>query len=243
MADKMYKMAIILPLYNEENKVLQVLTEVKDFAKRRKDYYFVFVDDGSTDKTYHILKDNIDSDENIDVIGYSQNRGKGYAIKYGFEHIDAEYYCFTDSDLAYPLELLDTIYTQLQQYDLVIGSRKMGNSLRRPNLVRHILGEGYNRIMRFILGVPFKDSQAGIKGFRKKVVRSVFPKMTIFGFGFDPEILFLAQKEDFTISEIPVKEKASHTYKSCKIKLTKDSLRMFRDLIKVRINNSLKRYG
>lgn len=240
--DKTYKMAIILPLYNEGGKILSVLKEVSEFAKNRRDYYFMFVDDGSTDNTYEIIKNNINGINNIDIIRYDLNQGKGYAIKYGFEHVDAEHYCFTDSDLAYPLELIDLIHTKLNQYDLAIGSRKIINSRRRPNLIRHILGEGYNTLMKLILKLPFQDTQAGIKGFRREVVKSVFPKMTIFGFGFDAEILFLARHKDFSITEIPVKERDSHTYKSCKIKLTKDSLRMFRDLMKVRINKILKKY-
>ncbi|MFQ3573511.1 MAG: glycosyltransferase [Thermodesulfovibrionales bacterium] len=235
-------MAIILPLFNEGNRILEILPEIKDFANNRKDFFFLFVDDGSTDNTYEILRNNLNSTGNVDVIRYKTNRGKGYAIRYGFESIDAHRYCFTDSDLAYPLELLDLIHTQLEHSDLVIGSRKIKNSTRRPSLVRHILGEVYNRLMRLILGLPFQDTQAGIKGFRREVVKTIFPKMTIFGFGFDPEILFLAKLKGYSITEIPVKERDCHTYKTCKIKLTKDSLRMFRDLIRVRINDIFKRY-
>lgn len=237
-----YKMAVILPVYNEGEKICDVLKDVSDYAINHRDYYFLFVDDGSTDNTFEIIKSKINGHNNIGVVHYSNNKGKGNAVKFGFESVKAHNYCFTDSDLAYPLELIEIMEKELEQYDVVIGSRKLLDRKRRPNLVRHILGEGYNVILRLILRLPFKDTQAGLKGFRQDVVKKVFPKMTILGFGFDPEILFICRKHRFSIKEIPVVETEKHSYKTCKIKLTKDSLNMLKDLIKVCKNSLLRQY-
>ncbi len=237
-----YKIAIILPVFNEQEVILDVIKEVSSFADSHQDYYFFFVDDGSTDNTYKIIKDSIKGISNMGVVHYDTNQGKGYAVKYGFASVKAELYCFTDGDLAYPLSLLETIEKELKNHDVIIGSRKLLNRKERPSILRHILGEGYNKLARWLLGMPFKDTQAGLKGFRSVVVKSVFPKIRIKGFGFDPEVLYIAKKKRFSIIEIPVEEKKTHLYKSCKIKLFKDSLRMLRDLLVVRVNDLLGRY-
>lgn len=242
VVDFKYKVAVILPIYNNEHEAVSIVEELKDFASKRKDYYFLFVDDGSTDNTFKKIKSAVERIENIAITGYSSNRGKGYAIKYGFHSTDAEYYCFIDSDLAYPLELIDTLLSRLQEVDVVIGSRKLINRTRRPNLLRHILGEGYNRLMRITLGLPYRDTQAGIKGLTKEAVHRILPKMSIDGFGFDAELLLIAFKEGLSIEEIPVKESDNHSYKTCKLKLAKDTVTMLRDLIRVRINNLTGRY-
>ncbi len=242
MSTSAYNLAVILPVYNEGDRIQSVVKEVTAFASKRLDYYFLFVDDGSTDRTAYVLKEALAGIDNVAVVGYSPNRGKGFAVRFGFDSVDAQYYCFTDSDLAYPLEMIEVLESELSGFDVVIGSRKLLDRKRRPNLLRHILGEGYNRLMRLTLGLPYRDTQAGFKGFRREVVKRVFPKMSIPGFGFDPEVLFLSKKYGFALKEIPVKEADSHNYKTCKIKLSKDSIRMFMDLLSVRFKDLLGRY-
>jgi len=237
------EMAVILPVYNAAKQIAQVVEEVRDFASVRPEYSFIFVDDGSTDDTRTVIANAIKGIANVSLTGYEVNRGKGYAVRFGFGSIDARSYCFTDSDLAYPLELLDTIRAELSCYDVVIGSRKLLQRPRRPNLLRHLLGEGYNYLMRLTLGLPYRDTQAGLKGFNREVIERILPKLTICGFGFDAELLYIASKEGYSIQEIAVQERETHNYKTGKIKLSKDSLRMFRDLLRVRANDLMGRYG
>ncbi len=240
---KQTELAVILPVYNAATQIAQVVEEVSGFAATRPEYEFLFVDDGSTDGTRVAITNTIKGIDNVSLTGYEVNKGKGYAVRFGFDSIEAKHYCFTDSDLAYPLELLDSIRSELDLYDVVIGSRRLLDRPRRPNLLRHVLGEGYNRLMRLALGLPYKDTQAGIKGFNREVIEKILPKMTICGFGFDAELLFIASKQGYSIKEIAVQERETHNYKTGKMKLSKDSLRMFRDLLRVRVNDLIGRYG
>ena len=98
----------------------------------------------------------------------------------------------------------------------------------------------FNRIVRIVLGLKIHDTQCGFKMFRRQKIRPVFEKMTIEGFGFDPELLFLASKAGLKILEIPVRW--SHAEGS-KIRFMRDSTRMFTDLLHIRWNHLTGRYS
>ena len=104
------------------------------------------------------------------------------------------------------------------------------------------MGKGFNRLARLILNLPFRDTQAGMKGFRREAARAILPKTGIRGFGFDVELLFIAKKLGFHITEIAAAESKEHSYKKGKLKLMKDSVIMFCNLLLIRWKNLRGQY-
>jgi len=143
---------------------------------------------------------------------------------------------FTDADLSAPIEeadkLIAAIYTH--KYDAAIGSRASGELIEvQQSILRRMAGKTFNMLVRVGTGVNFGDTQCGFKAFRRQSCRILFEQQLITGFGFDPEILFLAQYHRLRVVEVPVRW--AHVT-GTKVRVFSDSLRMFRDLAKIRWN-------
>jgi len=245
MRCKIRTVAVVLPTFNERDLIESSVDSVSAFAVENPYYHFLFVDDGSDDGTAEILDAAIKrhNRKNISFLVYGRNRGKGYAVKTGFEQMAADALCFIDSDLVYSLDHLKLIVEKLRTSDVVIGSRKISPERKsRPSLRRHILGESFNRLARLMLNLPYRDTQAGLKGFRLDAARRIFGKTGITGFGFDVEVLFLAKKLGLSVSEIFARENEKHSYKKGKLNLLRNSVIMFFNLLLIRAKNLLGRY-
>ena len=242
---KMRKVSVILPVYNEAKCIEKTLKSILEFAKNKPYYSFIFVNDGSIDKTKEILSNKIESAKiaNVNVITYEDNKGKGYAIKTGVRSAYSEYICYMDSDLAYSLEHLELIVEKLEYFDIVIGCRNLTSShIKGLSLIRRIAGKTFNWLSRFILNLPFSDMQAGIKGFKNDVAKELFKRQQIRGFSFDVELIYIAHKEGYRIGEIPAIVSAQHLYKHSKVNILKDSLEMFVNLLQIRYKYGGGRY-
>ena len=217
MRDK--KISVILPCYNEERIIKNNIETIIKFSKENPQYEFIFVNDGSTDKTPQIIKNAINEkkSKNLRLISYKSNKGKGQAIKEGVLKAKGDYICFTDCDLAYSLDHLILLANNLEKYDIVIGSRALLLDNRKElSLSRAIAGRTYNFLSRSILNLSFLDMQAGLKGFRNYTINNTFNKQLIKDFSFDVELLYLAKKNKYTIVEIPASLSSSHKYKNSK---------------------------
>ncbi|MDD4933428.1 MAG: glycosyltransferase [Methylacidiphilaceae bacterium] len=238
-------LSIVLPVYNEAGIAAEVATRVMGFAESHPDYEFLLVDDGSVDNTATILSGILAKKgmPNVSLLRYAPNRGKGYAILFGFQRARGTFVCFADGDLAYPLDYLDRIAEELKDSDIVIGSRsRCRASQGAPNLRRRFLGIGYNRLVRFLLGLPYADTQAGLKGFRRESAERLFALLRSTGFSFDVELLFLARKLGYRIREMAVQPAKEHSYKTGKVKLLRDSATMLVDLCQIRARDWLGLY-
>ena len=121
---------------------------------------------------------------------------------------------------------------------MVIGSRSpCRTSQGASNLPRRLLGIGYNRLVRVLLGLQYADTQAGLKGFRREAAERLFPLLYSTGFSFDVELLFLARKLGLRIHEIPVQPAQAHSYKTGKVKLLRDSVSMLAELLRIRLRD------
>ncbi|MBR8838731.1 MAG: glycosyltransferase [Stigonema ocellatum SAG 48.90 = DSM 106950] len=241
----MRKVSVILPVYNEAKCIEKTLKSIFRFAKNRPNFNFIFVNDGSTDKTKEILSKKLESAKttNVKFISYEFNKGKGYAVKTGVKYADGDYICYMDSDLAYSLEHLDIIVEKLEYFDIVIGCRNLASShIKGLSLMRKIAGKVFNLLSRIILDLPFSDMQAGIKGFKKDVAKELFKRQQIRGFSFDVELIYVAYKEGYDIGEIPVRVSAQHLYKKSKVNLFEDSIKMFFNLLQIRYKYMKGRY-
>jgi glycosyltransferase involved in cell wall biosynthesis len=241
----MFKVSVILPIYNESKCIATTVEAVLEYLQNHPDHQFIFVNDGSTDDTPIILEEKIANTRTnqITLISYEQNQGKGYAIKKGVEASIGDYVCFLDSDLAYSLSHLEFLIDKLEVFDVVIGCRNLINdNFKRVRIIRLLAGKIFNIVSRIILSLRFSDMQAGIKGFRKDVAINLFKNQTIKRFCFDVELIFLAQKRGYTIGEIPAIVSITHLEKTSKVNLSIDSLKMVQSLIQIKINDNLRLY-
>lgn len=241
----MMKIAVILPVYNEANCIEQTFDRILEFSQKNHAYNFIIVNDGSTDDTLQIIENKLNTSQthHIKLISYSDRQGKGYAVKKGSDCTNADCICFMDGDLAYSLEHLEPLVEKLEKFDVVIGCRNLDRqNFRNLTLMRKISGKIFNFISRKILNLPYRDMQAGLKGFNKNAAQELFKQQTITGFSFDAELLFLAKKKGYTIGEIPARVSEQHLYKISKVNIVKDSLEMFSCLLKIRYNNRAGNY-
>lgn len=241
----MNQVSVIFPVYNESKCIESTFEAVLEYLQNHPDYQFIFVNDGSTDHTRIILEKKIAETRinQIILISYEQNQGKGYAIKKGVESSTGNYICFLDSDLAYSLIHLEFLIDKLGVFDVVIGCRNLiFDNFKRVKFIRLLTGKIFNFMSRGILSLSFSDMQAGIKGFRKDVAINLFEKQSIKRFCFDVELIYLAQKKGYTIGEIPVIVSPTHLGKNSKVNLVIDSLRMLQSLIQIKVNDYLGLY-
>ena len=237
--------SVILPVYNEEKCIASTLESVVKFARNHPYYQFVFVDDGSSDKTKEILESKINLLHNINVslISYKNHHGKGYAVKTGVLYAKSDYICFLDGDLAYSLDHLELVIDRLAEFDIVIGCRTLttesGNGF---SFTRKLAGKIFNIISRRILNLKFSDMQAGIKGFKNYAAKDLFKAQKMPGFAFDVELIYLAKKKGYDIAEIPAVVSQKHLYKDSKVKLFKHSIEMLLNLLQIRYNDTVGKY-
>jgi dolichyl-phosphate beta-glucosyltransferase len=202
-------LSIVIPAYNESERLEPSLDRVLAFVGRqRRDIEVIVVNDGSSDRTADIVRTYAQRSGGIvRLLENPGNRGKGYSVRNGTLHAGGVIILFTDADLSSPIEEATKLIDAIEQgADVAIGSRWARSELQtqRQSLARQVLGRVFNLMLRILLRLDFKDTQCGFKAFRRAAARSLFPLQRIEGWGFDPEILFLAQKLGFKVAEVPV---------------------------------------
>ncbi|MCF7792094.1 MAG: glycosyltransferase [Victivallales bacterium] len=230
---------IIIPVYNEEARIAKTCKFIIRFLRENSDIYkVIFVDDGSVDGTVEVINDFIKTNSGIEVLKQDRNYGKGAAVKAGIMHAEGEYACYIDGDMAYSFNHLKKMYKALKDNDVVIGSRALGfKNSRRITIKRRLLGGGFNQLVRLITGLPYKDTQAGLKGFKLEKAKKIFSKIHDSRFWFDVEVLFIAKKYHYKIKEIPAIVAREHTGKNTRVQLFSDTLKMFWGLFKIHFYN------
>lgn len=199
------------------------------------------VDDGSTDRTAEIVEEIAAQYACVRLVR-APHGGKGHAIKIGMLQIRGEYAFLCDADLAMPITELPKFLPPRQNgYQIAIGSREGEGAVRfNEPTYRHVMGRVFNWLVK-IMAVPgFEDTQCGFKCFHYSVTQDLFLCQTINGFGFDVEVLYIAQKRGYHIIEVPI-----HWYYQTESKVhpIKDTIRMVMDMLAVRRNDRLHVYN
>ena len=236
------KISIVIPAFNEAVRIGESIQTIAEFARKCPfPTEIVVVDDGSEDGTADIVRRVQLS--NLRLIRNTENHGKGYSVRQGILAASGEYVLFSDADLSAPIDELNKLLDVAirDNADIVIGSRAVDRRYieRHQSKGRELGGIVFNLMVRILLGLQLHDTQCGFKLFKAARTRDVFEKLTTFGFGFDPELLFLANRQGLRIREIPVRW--SHSEGS-KVKFIRDGIRMFADLVRIRWNATLGRY-
>jgi dolichyl-phosphate beta-glucosyltransferase len=239
-----FDLSIIIPAYNEEPRLPETLQRIAEYLPTLGVRTEVLVvDDGSTDRTAAVAESFRGKLTGFRVLSNGRNRGKGYSVRHGMLEARGEMVLFTDADLSAPIEEAEKLLTPLNNgYDVAIGSRAMDRSLisTRQSIFRETAGIIFNKIVRLVLRLPFVDTQCGFKAFRRERCRIIFEQQRIEGFGFDPELLYLARHHGLRAIEIPVRWGHSP---ATKVNMLGDSLKMFGDIFTIRWNAMSGRYA
>src|SRR3989338_9473308 len=197
-------LSIVIPAYNEEKRLPEALNRMLSYLKKRKlKNEIIIVADKSKDRTLEVVKDYSKRYKNIRYIYNPKKQGKGYAIKKGILASKGSLVLFADADASTPITELDGFLLKIKEYDMVIGSREHKGSVVKKKLIsRVILGNLGNILLRLFLIKKIKDTQCGFKLFNGNIARDLFSLSRIKGFGFDFEIIFLAQKKKCRIMEM-----------------------------------------
>ena len=236
--------SIIVPAYNEQTRLPETLRRVAQYlsASQWSFHEIVVVDDGSSDGTFAAAAAFAAEHSCVRVLRNPGNRGKGYSVRHGMIEARGEWRLFSDADLSTPIAELETLWCAVQRdsSEIAIGSRALDRSLigvHQPRM-RETAGKFFNIVMRLLTGLPIADTQCGFKLFRGDAARKVFPRQTLERFGFDVEVLFIARKFGYRISEVPVQW--DHAEGSKVGMFT--GLHAFAELIQVWVNDLRGRY-
>jgi len=204
-------LSIVIPAYNEEKRIGRTLEGTFDYLDAQNyDSEVLVVNDGSRDRTAEkVIEFAARTKGRLRLIENPGNRGKGYAVRNGMLQASGEIILFYDADLATPTSEIVKVITPIAEdrQDVVFGSRALDRSLigTHQSGLREAVGRVGNLIQYALTGLSFKDTQCGFKAFRRSAAQTVFPLQQIDGFGFDPEILFIAQKQGWRLLETPVR--------------------------------------
>ena len=236
--------SIVIPAYNESERIQESLEKIVAFlAQQRWTAEVLVVNDGSRDNTAEVVRKFAARHRYIRLIENPGNRGKGYSVRNGMLQATGDYVLFTDADLSAPITEAPKLFSELEKgADVAFGSRWLVAKLQteRQSIMRQIAGRMYNVIMRLVLGLKYKDTQCGFKAFNRKALETIFTRQHIERWGFDVELLFLAQKFGLKIVEVPVQW--AHDDRS-KINPLVDGIKMFGEMLSIRWNSVVGRYS
>jgi len=222
-------LSIVIPCYNEEQRLPRTLEQIERYMDRRQvPYELVLVDDGSADGTRRIMDAAAERHPAVRVEALPQNRGKGRALATGVAVAKGAEILVTDADLSTPIEELENLQAAIDGgAGVAIASRALKGSrieLSQP-VYRVIMGKAFNLIVQVLLLPGIWDTQCGFKLFRGDVARRAFAALTTDGFGYDPEVLYHARRSGVRVAEVPVVWRNSAPTKVSPIRSSLDMLR------------------
>lgn len=227
--------SIIIPAYNEEKRLPNTLEQVFRFLEEQSyTSEVIVVENGSNDRTYETAKEFTKQHKNLHVIHDAQ-RGKGGAVQRGVREARGEYVLFCDADLSMPVEEINKFLPPaLNDFDIAIASREAPGAVRyNEPYYRHLTGRVFNMLIRLMVLPNLQDTQCGFKCLRAEVARDIFRFQTLTGWAFDVELLYIAHHHGYRVIEIPIDW---YFNADSKVRVLRDSWRMFVDLLVIRRN-------
>lgn len=227
--------SIIIPAYNEEKRLPNTLEQVFRFLEEQSyTSEVIVVENGSNDRTYETAKEFTKQHKNLHLIHDAQ-RGKGGAVQRGVREARGEYVLFCDADLSMPVEEINKFLPPaLNDFDIAIASREAPGAVRyNEPYYRHLTGRVFNMLIRLMVLPNLQDTQCGFKCLRAEVARDIFRFQTLTGWAFDVELLYIAHHHGYRVIEIPIDW---YFNADSKVRVLRDSWRMFVDLLVIRRN-------
>ncbi len=236
--------SIVIPAYNEAKRITQTIETIRRYlSEMGQPAEVIVVNDGSEDATVPIVEKLCLHWDQLRLIQNPGNYGKGFAVKNGTLAAKGEIVLFTDADLSAPISEMPKLLNPIRdgECDVSFGSRGLDRSLIgvHQSKTRELSGRFYNVFVRLFTGLRFKDTQCGFKAFRREALIPVFRQQRITDFGFDPEMLYIAQKRGLRLKEVPVHWNHAE---GTSVHFIRDPLRMFFGLLKIRWNDLRGKY-
>jgi dolichyl-phosphate beta-glucosyltransferase len=237
-------LSIIIPAYNEEERLPKTLKDINDYLKSQNyDYEILVISDGSKDKTVEIARSLQPEIKGLKVISNKENHGKGFVVRQGLLGARGEIRLFTDADNSTSIDQVEKMFSFFEKgFDVVIGSRDIKGAVLDPPQPWHrrVVGNIFNLMVQFLVGLwGIWDTQCGFKALSAEAAEAVLPLCKIDRWAFDPEILKVARKKGYKIKEVPVRWVNDP---DSKVKL-KGMIRMGLDLLKIRWNLITGKYA
>ena len=208
---KVKLISVIVPIFKQEDTIVDDLTRTKDVLdKLRYPVELICVVDGKVDKTFERVSEFAKTHPNIKVIGYETNKGKGYAVRFGMAESKGDIIAFIDAGMDLNPNGLSMLLEHFEWYnaDIIIGSKRHPVSKVDYPWQRRILSIGYQILVRILFGLKIRDTQVGMKFFKREVLEKVLPRLLVKTYAFDIEILAVANYLGFKrIYEAPVEIK------------------------------------
>ena len=201
-------LTVVMPAYRQAKTIAEDLSRVIGvLASANLDFEIIVVVDGYLDETREIAVAIADNEPRVRVLGYQTNRGKGSAVRHGFESARGDLVAFLDAGMDIdPKALIRAVVAQrTARADVVIGSKRHPMSMVSYPTIRRIYSGGYQLLTRVLFGFDVHDTQVGMKLFRREVIEAVAPRLLVKRFAFDVELLAVAHLLGYRrFVEVPV---------------------------------------
>lgn len=235
--------SVIIPAYNEERRLTSTLETVYRYLKDRgAPFEILVIDDGSLDHTDDVVEDFGNGREEVRLISYHPNRGKGYAVKLGMLAARYELMLFDDADGSSPIAELAQLERAIDEgCDIAIGSRNLPKAGKKvkASLSRKYIGNTFNFIVQSLLLPGINDTQCGFKLFKRASARDIFSVSQIDGFAFDVELLYIARLRGYKVAEIAIDWT---NVAGSKVNVMIDSPKMLLDVVGIAAGAAFGRY-
>ncbi len=234
-------LSIVIPAYNEENRLPKSLEKIRQFLHDQSYQSEVLVvENGSTDDTDGVVKRfcaQLDPSEPFVVQLLHSVPGKGAAVKVGMLAGKGDFLFICDADLSMPIEEVSKFLPpqmNVSQYDVAIASREVNGAVRyNEPFYRHLMGRVFNFIVRMLIIPGIEDTQCGFKCFTREAVQQIFPYQTINGWGFDPEVLYIARLRGLNLVEVPINW---YYMAESRVSPLRDTINMLSEVLRIRRN-------
>lgn len=239
--DSFKLLSVIIPAYKQSKTIKEDLGAISSALDKLDIPYemIVVVDGTETDQTFNEAKRI--KKGTIRVVGYPLNRGKGYAVRYGMARARGDLIAFMDAGMDLNPLGISMLLEHMKWYDadIIVGSKRhLASQVKYPP-VRRIYSFFYQLMVRYLFGLKIKDTQVGLKVFKRNVLEDVLPRLLVKQYAFDIEILSVANSLGYKkIYEAPVQ--LQHRFSSSVN--WKVVLRMIKDTIAVFYRLRLRRY-
>jgi dolichyl-phosphate beta-glucosyltransferase len=230
------KLSIVIPAYNEARRLPATLQAVSAYLAGRPDLdpELIVVDDGSTDGTVETLRQLPDNGVPPRILGFAGNRGKGAAVREGMLAASGDFVLFMDADNSTRVNEVEKLLEAAgPEHPVVIGSRYVapGSIKIRQPWYRVAISRAGNRVIQLLLLPGIQDTQCGFKLFSGDAARELAGSLTMDGFSFDMELLAIAKRRGYPITEVPVNW---YDTPGARLRPIRSTLQTFRDLLRIR---------